>query len=189
METPANALQWWWVCLPLYILCASLAKVSAGLFLVRMAVNPVHVKILRVFIVGTCLCGAIYFFVVMFQCNPPTVWWKESPRAPGKCWSDPVVLGVDLSGSIFNCFGDWAFGILPLFVAWSRNTQGRANVALGCLLSFAAIGSLVALIRIFFLPRLLSGDDFLCESCRWAVPSIFVDPNPSPQLIRPRWPL
>lgn len=101
--------------------------------------------------------------MVMFQCQPPSTWWLESPRTPGKCWNDKIVLGMDLTASIINCGGDWVLGILPIFVVKSLNMRRRTKILVGCLLSFAAVGSTATLIRVFFLSRLLRGDDFLCK--------------------------
>ncbi|KAI4601143.1 hypothetical protein KJ359_012330 [Pestalotiopsis sp. 9143b] len=167
-EDRSAALMWWWICFLLYIVCVCLFKIAVGLFLLRVAVATLHVWILRIIMVGVCICGTGYFFMAMFQCHPPRTWWLESPRAPGKCWEDKIVLGMDLAASIINCGGDWVLGILPIFMVKSLNMQRRTKILVGCLLSFAAVGSTATFIRIFFLPKLLDGNDFLYSSAEVA---------------------
>jgi hypothetical protein len=101
--------------------------------------------------------------MVIFQCQPPATYWRESPRTPGKCWDDKVVLGMDMTASLINCIGDWTFGILPLFVVRGLNMRKRTRLLVMCLLSFAAIGSIATVVRMFYLPKLLTGDDYLCK--------------------------
>lgn len=129
----------------------------------RVAVVTLHIWILRIIMVGVCICGTGYFFMAIFQCHPPSAWWTDSPRAPDKCWEDRIVLGMDLAASIINCGGDWVLGILPIFMVKSLNMRRRTKILVACLLSFAAVGSTATFIRIFFLPKLLDGKDFLCE--------------------------
>lgn len=159
----AKMAKWWLVCFLLYIICVCFFKVSVSLFLLRIAVDRPHVWMLRMMALWICVCGTAYLFMAIFQCQPPYIWWTESPRAPGKCWDDKVVLGMDILASIFNCTADWALVILPIFVLKSLQMERRTKIMVGCLLSFAAVGSTATFIRIFFLPRLLQGDDFLCR--------------------------
>lgn len=140
-----------------------LFKIAVGLFLQRVAVNTIHIWILRLVMVGVCTCGTAYVFMAAFQCQPSSVWWLEGPRTPGKCWDDRIVFGMDIAASIINCFGDWTLGILPIFMVKGLNMRWRTKVLVTCLLSFAAVGSTATFIRIFFLRGLLRGDDFLCE--------------------------
>ncbi|KAK6088456.1 integral membrane protein [Seiridium cupressi] len=100
----------------------------------------------------------------MFGVYPPSTWWLEGPRTQGKCWDDKIVLGMDIAASIINCFGDWVLGILPIFIVKSLNMRRRTKILVGCLLSFAAVGSAATFVRIFYLPNLLHGDDFLFYS-------------------------
>ncbi|KAH8199262.1 hypothetical protein TruAng_006602 [Truncatella angustata] len=155
------ALMWWYVCFLLYIVNVCLFKIAVGLFLQRIAVEKFHIWTLRLIMVGVPVCGTAYFFMCMFQCHPPSAWWLDSPRALGKCWDDKIVFGMDLAASIVNCSGDWVLGILPIFMVKSLQMQRRSKVLVGCLLSFAAVGSTATVIRIFYLKGLLRGDDFL----------------------------
>jgi hypothetical protein len=70
---------------------------------------------------------------------------------------------MDIIASVINCGGDWVFGILPLFVVRSLNMPHRTRLLVMSLLGFAAIGSIATVVRLFYLPKLLDGDDFLCK--------------------------
>ncbi|KAH8681758.1 hypothetical protein BX600DRAFT_544266 [Xylariales sp. PMI_506] len=163
-EDRSAALMWWFICYLLYIVCVCLFKVSVGLFLMRVAIKPLHIWVLRLFTWGTVVIGTTYFFLVLFQCNPPSTFWEVSPRAPDKCWSDPKVLGLDITAAIINCTADWVFGILPIFIVRRLNMPTRTKYLVMALLGFAAVGSIATFVRMFFLPNLLDGDDFLYAS-------------------------
>ncbi|ETS75840.1 hypothetical protein PFICI_12784 [Pestalotiopsis fici W106-1] len=167
-ENRSAALMWWWICFLLYIVCVCLFKIAVGLFLMRVAVVTLHIWILRIIMFGVCTCGTGYFFMAIFQCHPPSTWWTDSPRAPDKCWEDRIVLGMDLAASIINCGGDWVLGVLPIFMVKSLNMRRRTKILVACLLSFAAVGSTATFVRIFFLPKLLDGEDFLYSSAEVA---------------------
>lgn len=109
-----------------------------------------HVYILRILMLGTVLFGSTYFFMVMFQCRPVSVFWNENPRTPGKCWNDRVVLIMTYTAAAINCLADWAFGILPIFIVWSLNLPLKSKILAMLILGFAAIGSTATIVRVFY---------------------------------------
>jgi hypothetical protein len=132
-------LKWWFICELLYIFCTCILKLSVGFFLLRVAINPVHIWILRVLMVGTVAFGTTYLFMVSFQCVPIRSYWDISPRAKGKCWNDQIVLGLTYVASIINCAADWVIGILPIFIVWSLRMPPKTKILVACILGFAAM--------------------------------------------------
>lgn len=168
-------------------------KISVGYFLLRVAIRRTHIWILRILMISTVLFGTAYFFMVMFQCTPIPTFWEESPRTPGKCFSNRVVLVMTYTASIINCLADWAFGILPLFIVWSLSLPKRTRLLAFAILSFAAIGSAATIARSVYIPTLLNGDDFLWATADVALWST-VEPGigitaASIATLRPLWQL
>ncbi|TIC93751.1 hypothetical protein CH35J_009089 [Colletotrichum higginsianum] len=166
-ENYRDALMYWYICELLYIICSCLLKISVGCFLLRVSIRRTHVWILRFLMLATVLFGSTYFFMVMFQCQPVSTFWEESPRVEGKCFSNRVVIIMTYTASICNCLADWGFGILPLFIVWSLSLPKRTRLLAFGILSFAAIGSAATVVRSVYIPTLLDGDDFL-----WATTDI-----------------
>ncbi|KAK8052591.1 hypothetical protein PG993_003976 [Apiospora rasikravindrae] len=160
----SHALMYWFICELLYIACTCLLKVAAGQFLLRLAVDARHVWALRALMLSTALFGTAYFFMVLFQCEAPRVFWEESPRVSGKCWSDLVVLALTYAASAVNCLVDWCFGLMPVLVVRTLNMPRGTKALVACLTSFAAIASIATIVRMVYIPTLLDGDDFLFQT-------------------------
>ena len=131
--------QFWFICELLYIVCTCLLKLAAGQFLLRLAVDARHVWALRALMLSTALFGTAYFVMVLFQCQPPSVFWTASPRAPGRCWGDTVVLALTYAASAVNCLADWCFGLMPVLVVRTLHMPRGTKVLVACLMSFAAM--------------------------------------------------
>lgn len=142
--------KYWYICELLYIVSTCLLKISVGFLLLRITIERMHVYILRILMLGTVLFGSTYFFMVMFQCRPIPTFWDDSPRAPGKCWNDRIVLIMTYTAAAINCLADWAFGILPIFIVWSLNLPFKSKMLVMLILGFAAIGSTATIVRIFY---------------------------------------
>ncbi|ORY59710.1 uncharacterized protein BCR38DRAFT_498531 [Pseudomassariella vexata] len=164
-----QAMLWWFICELLYIISTCLLKISLGLFLMRLATEESHMWFLRVLTFGTALFGTAYFFMVVFQCQPPKTFWEVSPRAPGKCWNDKIVLSLTFMASAVNCLTDWTFVTLPMCMVYSMNMPTRQKVLVACILGFAAIGSTATIVRMFYVYKVLEGNDFLYETTDLAI--------------------
>ncbi|KAI7785787.1 integral membrane protein [Diaporthe eres] len=152
-----------------------------------------HLYILRILMLGTVLFGSTYFFMVMFQCRPVSVFWNENPRTPGKCWNDRVVLIMTYTAAAINCLADWAFGILPIFIVWSLNLPLKSKILAMLILGFAAIGSTATIVRVFYLHHITDSNDFLWSTTDIAIWST-VEPGigiaaASIATLRPLWQL
>ncbi|KAK8119674.1 uncharacterized protein PG998_004300 [Apiospora kogelbergensis] len=165
----SKALMFWFICELLYIVCTCLLKLAAGQFLLRLAVDARHVWALRALMLSTALFGTAYFVMVLFQCQPPSVFWTASPRAPGRCWGDTVVLALTYAASAVNCLADWCFGLMPVLVVRTLHMPRGTKVLVACLMSFAAIASIATMVRMAYIPTLINGEDFLFETTDVAI--------------------
>ncbi|KAJ9621217.1 hypothetical protein H2203_007269 [Taxawa tesnikishii (nom. ined.)] len=133
-----KALKYWFFCELFYILATSVLKVSIALFLLRIAVTPMHRWILRIFAVAT-MCFAIpYFLVVLLQCSPISFWW-ELKGTEGRCINATVIVDLTYVCSALNALADWTFGILPVFVVRDLQMNKRTKRVVMFLLGFAAM--------------------------------------------------
>ncbi|KAI1843773.1 hypothetical protein JX266_010032 [Neoarthrinium moseri] len=168
-ENNTKALTFWFVCEIFYVLTATFIKLAVGVFLIRLSVVKFHVWFLRVLMVGSIVFGTAYLFVVLFQCQPISTFWTDAPGTPGKCLENNPVAITTYVASAINCLADWAFGILPMFIVWSLNMKKRLRIIVMCILGFASIGSTATIVRMFYIPDMLNGQDFLWATTNFAI--------------------
>jgi hypothetical protein len=113
-------------------------KFSVGFFLLRIAVDMRHIWILRILIAASGTFGVAYLFVMVFQCSPVNVFWRENPRAEG-CLPANYIMVMTYTASVLNCVADWMFGVLPAFIVWGLAMSTRNKILVGAILSFAAM--------------------------------------------------
>ncbi|KAL5396638.1 hypothetical protein PMIN02_003019 [Paraphaeosphaeria minitans] len=65
-----KALMYWYLCYPAYRMAMIAAKISVGLFLLRVAVQPHYRRIIYVVMGATVATGLVFFFVSVLQCHP-----------------------------------------------------------------------------------------------------------------------
>ncbi|KAK1986002.1 hypothetical protein LZ30DRAFT_326824 [Colletotrichum cereale] len=133
------ALQYFFSAELLYISTAILLKVCVGILLLRIAIVPTHIWILRSTLFVTVTFGTGYLFLVVFQCRPVSKFWDESPRSPGHCFKNSIVLGASFTAATINCIADCTFGVLPLFIVWSLHMRRKTKALVSILLSFASM--------------------------------------------------
>jgi len=106
-----------------YVLSNMALKMSIGLFLLRIVVEPVHKYIILTVLVITELFGTVFFFLFVFQCQPTAYFWNQfaGNGATGKCLDTAIIVDATYAYSAVSCWGDWTFSIIPIFVI--RNVQ------------------------------------------------------------------
>lgn len=154
-----------------------------GYFLRRFVISPAHERIIISFMIFLVLFTVAYIFCIFLQCDPLAAFWLESPRAPGKCWSDTVILTITITAGIGNTIADWTFGLLPYFVVRTMRLPRRTKMLVIGILGIAAVyvnpaplpgenlwllthsrsGSSAAIVRAVHSPSLLHANDFLCK--------------------------
>ncbi|KZL88331.1 integral membrane protein, partial [Colletotrichum incanum] len=163
------ALQYFFSAELLYIITTILLKVCVGILLLRIAIVPTHIWILRIILFVTVLFGVGYLFLVGFQCRPISKFWDQSPRSPGHCFKTSIVLGTTFTAAILNCIADCTFGLLPLFIVWSLHMRRKTKALVSILLSFASIASIATVIRAITIPSILSEGNFLRDTTYLAI--------------------
>jgi len=137
-EQSYKALRYWWLCYIAYGLTMISAKISIGLFLLRVAVNPIHRRIILVVMGLTALTGTVFFFVTLFQCSPISFFWFRQMEG-GTCVNVNVIIGLTFLYSAVSAVCDFTFGLLPIFMVWNLNMARDAKLMLIPILSMACV--------------------------------------------------
>jgi hypothetical protein len=115
-----------------------LSKLSIGWFLLRVATQKLHIWALYAAMIATCLSGAVFFFVAMFQCNPVPYFWDKTIEG-GTCLSADVIIGLTVLFCVAGIFSDFTFAILPGFIVYHLQLNKRAKFLLFPLLAMGCV--------------------------------------------------
>jgi hypothetical protein len=113
------------------------SKVSIGLFLLRVAVKPVHKWIIYCAMAISVFTGGIFFFVTLFQCTPISYFWNKLES--GYCVPIDVIIGLTFLYSACAIISDFTFAILPIFLIWGLNMPAKTRMMLIPVLGMACV--------------------------------------------------
>lgn len=81
-----KALMFWWLCEMFYTVTTVFLRCSVAVFLLRICERKVHKYIIYGTMVVVVLFSTGYFFLALFQCNPPQYFWEQYlPEHSGSC--------------------------------------------------------------------------------------------------------
>ncbi|KAL2220374.1 putative integral membrane protein [Thermoascus aurantiacus ATCC 26904] len=166
LENYVKALRFWFFCEVFYVASCCLLKVSIGVFLLRIAVQRLHIWIIWLFIAGNIIFGTVYDLLVLFQCNPISAWWTLERKG---CLDPKIIVDATYAASAINAVADWTFGTLPIFMVKNLNMSKRTKGIVIGILSFAAIGSTATCVRIQYVAALGDVKDFLWSTTDIAI--------------------
>ncbi|KAL3292038.1 integral membrane protein [Colletotrichum asianum] len=164
-----ECLKLWWILELLNVCSTCLLKISVGYFLLRVAIERPHILTIWLLMAGTVVFGTTYLLMVAFQCRPVPTYWEQGPRTPEKCWPRQVILIMTIAATVINTSADFIFGTLPWFIVRSMNLPLGTKIVVVCILGLAAIGSTATVVRAFYIPTLLDGENFLYETTNFAI--------------------
>ncbi|KAF6827651.1 integral membrane protein [Colletotrichum musicola] len=164
-----EALRLWWILELLNVCSTCLLKISVGYFLLRVAIDRPHVWIIWILMAGTIVFGTTYLVMVMIQCRPIATYWEQGPRTPDKCWPKQVIYIMTIAATVINTSADFVFGTLPWFIVRSMNLPIGTKIVVVCILGLAAVGSTATIVRAFYIPTLLEGNNFLNKTTNFAL--------------------
>ncbi|KAF2451468.1 hypothetical protein P171DRAFT_425969 [Karstenula rhodostoma CBS 690.94] len=170
MLDPADiekALMYWYLCYPAYCLAMVSAKISVGLFLLRVTVQPLYRRIIYGVMGSTVVTGLVFFFVSVLQCKPVSFFWQKFTGS-GTCVNIDIIIGVAFSYSGVAAVCDFTFGLLPIFLVWNLNMAKNQKLMLIPILSMACVASVAVTVRMGYLMKFKS-PDFLWDTLDVAV--------------------
>ncbi|KAI0544860.1 hypothetical protein F4679DRAFT_506497 [Xylaria curta] len=131
---------------------SGLARVSIALFLMRIAVKKWQRLILHLIIGVTTVMTIVYFFLVLFQCSPPSYFWQRIREgASGSCNRAQTVLAATLVWGSFAAAMDWMLGLLPIAILWHVRINRQSKVGIAAILSFGIIAGIALIVRLIYI--------------------------------------
>ncbi|RDW77796.1 hypothetical protein BP6252_05849 [Coleophoma cylindrospora] len=140
----------------LYIPVVMFAKLSIGTFLLRLIRDRTQQNIIYSVLLVNVLFSITYFFLVLFQCLPVSVYWHITQQA-GKCMPKGIFTAASYCHSVLIATTDLLFATLPIFMVWKLKMNLAMKFSVAGLLSTGAAAGISTLIRIPFIKTL--GDD------------------------------
>lgn len=119
-------------------MCMVFAKISVGLFLLRVTVQTHYRRIIYVVMLATVLTGLVFFFISVLQCRPVWYFWDKF-NTTGTCVNIDVIIGIAFVYSAVASICDFTFGLLPIFLVWNLNMAKNQKVMLIPILSMACM--------------------------------------------------
>jgi hypothetical protein len=116
-----------------------LLKASICVFLLRIAVAPLHKWIIWGVLLVHEVYSVFFFFIFVFQCVPATYFWTRFTGGKGKCINPKISVDVFYVYSAISCAGDWILGILPIFIVWKLQMNKRTKISVACILAVGAM--------------------------------------------------
>jgi hypothetical protein len=123
-----------------YTWSSAIAKISIALALLRLAVKRSHRVILWSIIGIVIAIGLMFWFVLLFACNPISYFWERAvPTSVGTCVPISTILNVAYFYSTVTIVCDLSLGVLPAFLVWKLQMNRRTKVAVGAILGLGAM--------------------------------------------------
>ncbi|KAF1993051.1 hypothetical protein P154DRAFT_540728 [Amniculicola lignicola CBS 123094] len=161
-----KAMRFWWNCYLSFFLTMICAKLSIGLFLLRVTVSNVHRWSIYIAMGLSVVSGLAFFFVTLVQCTPVDYFWNK--HQPGKCLNMDVIVALTYFYSIMNALCDFTFGLLPVFLVWQLNMSKRSKLMLIPILSMGCVASTAVIVRMPYVSKFKS-NDFLYDTVDIAI--------------------
>lgn len=142
-------------------------KISIGLFLLRITINPIQRWIIYIVMCLTVVSGVAFFLVTLLQCNPISFFWNKFSQT-GHCIPIDVIIGLTFFYSAVSVICDFTFAILPIFLVWNLNMSTKTKILLVPILGMACLASIAVLCRMGYVMD-FKNPDFL-----WATVDIAI---------------
>ncbi|CAK7229056.1 hypothetical protein SEUCBS140593_007120 [Sporothrix eucalyptigena] len=141
LEEASVGLRAWWLCEMLYAPVTLSVRTSVAVFLLQIAVQRVHRRIIVAVMVIFWVVTIPLFFIAVFQCRPVSYFWMQPfPTEPrGTCMDGHVIFIVSIVHSVTSACCDWMLGILPIFMLWKIRLNVKTKLTLSILLSMGIL--------------------------------------------------
>ncbi|KAF9871093.1 6-phosphogluconate dehydrogenase [Colletotrichum karsti] len=148
---------------PLCLIGLCLAKVSVGLFLLRMTPSARMRNFILGTIIFTILSATGNLLTVFFQCRPLAFTWDTSIEG-GECIPPGNLKFAAFFNSGVSVFTDLLFALLPIPMLWKVQLNWKVKSAVIGVLSLGIFATVAAIVKISFLPNYGKHGDFLFDS-------------------------
>ncbi|RDW62106.1 hypothetical protein BP6252_11539 [Coleophoma cylindrospora] len=143
-----------------YVANMMFIKLSICVLLLRIAIRPLYIWILRISMVVVGLWSLAIFLYDIFQCTPVQAQWDYTIHTY-KCVGPNSIVSAAYAISVMTILSDWLYALLPIPMIWNINMTAQAKFTVGIILSLGIFASIATLIRMRFLIDLTNVDDIL----------------------------
>ena len=128
-------LKYIFVCELLYVLTTAVAKLSIGVYFLRLASKKYQIRIIYTTMLLVLIYSTMYFFFLLFQCSPISFIWSQYDNGSGSCLARNTIANVAYGHAAMSAVTDWSFGILPVFFVWKMKMTPRTKLSVILILS------------------------------------------------------
>ncbi|KAK1989567.1 integral membrane protein [Colletotrichum cereale] len=168
----AISLRGWYICEVMYSPITLAIRTSIALLLLRLAVNKYHRWIIYANMVVIWMISIAFFFIMTFQCMPPSYFWRQLYGDEGSCINFNIVPDATIAHSVISACSDWCMGLLPIALLWNVQLNRRTKALVAVLLSMGMIAGVALIVRIPYVKHLAISTDFLYETIDVAIWSV-----------------
>ncbi|TGO24703.1 hypothetical protein BPAE_0096g00080 [Botrytis paeoniae] len=162
MEHYLRGLKYWCFSEIIYPPTIAVIKISIALYLVRIAVKPIHIYIIYVSMTIFLLYTTAFFAFLLLQCRPISFYWRRFEGATdGHCLDPSMIAGMAYGHGAVNVLTDFTLGIIPAFIVADLQITTRTKAAVAMTLALGSIASVCTLTRIAYINDLLHTSDYL----------------------------
>ncbi|KAH8671833.1 hypothetical protein BGZ60DRAFT_485558 [Tricladium varicosporioides] len=151
------------ICELLYVSCTAVTKLSIGVYFLRLSSKKYQVRIVYTTLVVVMIFSTMYFFFLLFQCNPINHLWAQFMGGEGKCLHHRILSNVTYAHAAMSAITDWAFGILPIFFVRKMQMNPRTKFSVILILSLGFFASSATIVRIVYIKSLTETEDWSWE--------------------------
>lgn len=119
----------------LYVTCTAVTKLSIGVYFLRLSSKRYQIWTVYTTLAVVMSISTMYFFFLLFQCDPVNHLWTQFHGGEGKCLHNPILSNVTYAHAAMSAVTDWAFGILPIFFVWKMQMNPRTKFSVILILS------------------------------------------------------
>ncbi|KAI2477510.1 hypothetical protein Ptr902_11135 [Pyrenophora tritici-repentis] len=167
-------------CRVLYTTAVFCVKSSILLFYLRLDPHLRTRRLVYVLLVSVALLTVVTFFVLLFVCMPPSLFWDLSRQArePEKCLTQSTQqVFFEVNGGVKYVRPDMekmemeeTIYSLPLFILWKLQMPRSQKVALGALLCVGLVAVVAGCVRFYYVLSLGKEEDiwwYMADSLNW----------------------
>ncbi|KAK8245461.1 hypothetical protein HDK77DRAFT_253750 [Phyllosticta capitalensis] len=165
-----QAMHWVLVNETIYVVTAMTAKLSLGVFFLRILIRPWQRCFVYAVMVLITFLSVFFFFNLIFLCGNPKDYLVR--YVADKCAPRDVQRGVAYLSAAVGAFTDWVYALLPLQIVLQANMNRRGKISVLLILSLGTIGSVCSTVRLKYIDGLISPTDFFWNATMIAIWSI-----------------
>ncbi|KAH6668974.1 hypothetical protein B0J14DRAFT_599725 [Halenospora varia] len=151
------------ICELLYVSCTAVTKLSIGVYFLRLSSKKYQVRVVYTTLAVVMIFSTMYFFFLLFQCDPINHLWTQFMGGEGKCLHNSILSNVTYAHAAMSAITDWAFGILPIFFVRKMQMNPRTKFSVVLILSLGFFASSATIVRIVYIKSLTETEDWSWE--------------------------